>query len=139
MSSTLPVLDEEVAMAQVCGERDFLLELLNDLLGEEEKMMGDLRKALEENDISNYWKHAHGIKGAAANLGCAALSESAKTAEMTGRSLEKAQQEGVTEIKCPLEKGPVVSAESLKESLPQLVENLHEEFRRLEAHVASMQ
>lgn len=45
-----PIMDEEMAMSQVCGEREFLLELIGDFLTEKQAWLASNPQTLEVYD-----------------------------------------------------------------------------------------
>jgi HPt (histidine-containing phosphotransfer) domain-containing protein len=79
------ILREDEALERLGGDRDFLLELLGDLVEVAGSEISQLREALESGDEQVAIRSAHSIKGAAANLSAVRLSGRAREVEMTCR------------------------------------------------------
>ena len=62
-------------MNQVGGDRDFLDEVIQDLLNEADSAQNDIAEGINEKDFSKVMKAAHRIKGSASYLCCEALRE----------------------------------------------------------------
>jgi signal transduction histidine kinase/CheY-like chemotaxis protein len=60
------------------------------------RIIGEIKKSLETDDIPQYVTQVHGLKGAAANIGAVGLSESAKSLEAAGRRNDRAFIDGNT-------------------------------------------
>jgi HPt (histidine-containing phosphotransfer) domain-containing protein len=60
----------EEAMNQVGGDRDFLEEVLQDLMNEAETARAEIAQGIKDNDFSLISKAAHRIKGSASYLCC---------------------------------------------------------------------
>lgn len=85
MSGNGDVLREDEALERLGGDRDFLVELLGDLLEVAGSEISQLREALESEDEQVSIRSAHSIKGAAANLSAVRLSGIAREIEITCR------------------------------------------------------
>jgi HPt (histidine-containing phosphotransfer) domain-containing protein len=55
--------------AQIEGEPDFVVELINLYLNEVPRLLGAIRKALATSDRSTARRAAHSLRGSSANLG----------------------------------------------------------------------
>ena len=64
-----PVLDEELAMTRVGGDRELLKELAQLFAVEYPQMIAELRAAHERGDSQQVERAAHGLKGSIANFG----------------------------------------------------------------------
>jgi HPt (histidine-containing phosphotransfer) domain-containing protein len=74
-SGALKIIDWDEAMVQVGGDRDFLNEVLQDLLAESETAENEIGEAIKTSDFSGVMKAAHRIKGSASYLCCDALKD----------------------------------------------------------------
>ncbi len=79
------VIDWETAIDRLGGDKEFLIELLHELVGQIEQALPDLQKAIEQQDYSEVRSIAHGLKGAAANLGADQISANFYELEMMGK------------------------------------------------------
>jgi HPt (histidine-containing phosphotransfer) domain-containing protein len=90
----LKVIDWEEAMAQVGGDKEFLNEVLQDLLTESKTAEEEIGEAIKISDFSGVMKAAHRIKGSASYLCCEALRD-------ISLKLQDAGHEGTTSPKDP--------------------------------------
>ncbi|HEX3872098.1 MAG TPA: response regulator, partial [Pirellulales bacterium] len=67
--SAEPVLDEEVALSRVDGDRELLNELVGIFLRESAQWIAEARQAIETSDLARLHRAAHTVRGAAGNLG----------------------------------------------------------------------
>jgi HPt (histidine-containing phosphotransfer) domain-containing protein len=95
------LLDLETALERLGGDKEFLIELLQELLQQVEEELPKLKKAIEEQNYDEVRSRAHGLKGAAANLGADKAMEVFLKLEMMGKeqnlngaseALQEAQQ-----------------------------------------------
>ena len=83
---SVPGMDRETAMARVGGDADLLKEIAALFLDESEKTIAEIRTAIAAGDASSIEHAAHGLKGAVANFGAAAVVEAAQRLEHLGRA-----------------------------------------------------
>ncbi len=79
------LLDLETALERLGGDKEFLIELLQELLQQVEEELPKLKKAIEEQNYDEVRSMAHGLKGAAANLGADKAMEVFLKLEMMGK------------------------------------------------------
>ncbi|XXQ32211.1 Vacuolar protein 8 [Plasmodiophora brassicae] len=79
-----PVIDLEMALRQVSDDKEFLMELLNDMVAGKDKLFESMNEAIRCNDPKQFRVAGHTIKGAALNLGLKALGAQAKCIELFG-------------------------------------------------------
>ncbi len=79
------LLDLETALERLGGDKEFLIELLQELLQQVEEELPKLKKAIEEQNYDEVRSMAHGLKGAAANLGADKAMEVFFKLEMMGK------------------------------------------------------
>ena len=65
---TEPLIDYNEALERLGGDRDFLNELLYELVEQVEQNLNFLKTAIKENDFQNIKTLSHSLKGASANL-----------------------------------------------------------------------
>jgi HPt (histidine-containing phosphotransfer) domain-containing protein len=75
------VIDIEDAKKRVDGDTDILVELFGIFLDELPRMMADIRRAVAGRDAEALEHSAHSLKGSAANLSAAPVSEAARVLE----------------------------------------------------------
>jgi HPt (histidine-containing phosphotransfer) domain-containing protein len=93
-----PIINWEAATEQCGGDEEFLIELLGDLWQEISEQMAQLQQliAVPEPNFRRLSQLSHAIKGAAANLMCNQLRESALKMEVMANQMhEKATSGGV--------------------------------------------
>mmetsp|Transcript_19512 Transcript_19512/g.28058 ORF Transcript_19512/g.28058 Transcript_19512/m.28058 type:complete len:129 (+) Transcript_19512:49-435(+) len=78
------VLDWPEAMNQVGGDKEFLSEVLQDLLDEAKTAEEDIAKGIQAQNHDQIMKAAHRIKGSATYLGCEALRISSYNIQQLG-------------------------------------------------------
>ncbi len=83
------IIDWQTALESVSDDKEFLAEVLCDLMAEAEASKTEIAAAIESMDFEAVMKSAHRIKGSASYLACNALKESAL-------KLQKMGQEGKT-------------------------------------------
>ncbi|MBW2609114.1 MAG: response regulator [Deltaproteobacteria bacterium] len=105
-----PPMNFEMMLEEFRGDKETLVEILEDFLEDVRGQLGNMRQALADKDAEAIRKQAHAIKGGAANMSAEALSG-------TAHELEKVGKAGA------LENGTKV------------FERLEKEFHRLEAFV----
>jgi len=79
-------MDWEQAVGEFDGDAEFLKQLVGEFLAVAAGQVMEMRRALEERDCERIWREAHSIKGGAANLTAAPLSEVAYALEKAGRA-----------------------------------------------------
>ena len=80
------VINWEEAMNQVGGDREFLDEVLQDLLAEAGTAEDEISSAIRNRDFSQIMKAAHRIKGSASYLCCEALKEASFKLQEAGHA-----------------------------------------------------
>jgi HPt (histidine-containing phosphotransfer) domain-containing protein len=90
----MPVIDPEKSLEQ-CMEWEFVVELLNDILADEENIISQLNQAIQDNSNEHFHKAAHALKGAALNLHLPGLVDISRKTELLGKQLEDALKSGV--------------------------------------------
>ena len=90
----LKIIDWDEAMVQVGGDREFLNEVLQDLLAESRTAEEEIGEAIKTLDFSGVMKAAHRIKGSASYLCCEALRD-------ISLKLQDAGHDGTTSPKDP--------------------------------------
>ncbi len=80
------VIDWETAIERLGGDKDFLIELLNELIEQMDQSLPELKQAIEQNDYDNVRSIAHGLKGAAANLGADQIANAFYEMETMGKN-----------------------------------------------------
>ena len=79
------LLDLETALERLGGDKEFLIELLEELVQQIDQTLPDLKKAIEEKNYDEVRSMAHGMKGAAANLGADKAMDIFLKLEMMGK------------------------------------------------------
>ncbi len=79
------LLDLETALERLGGDKEFLIELLDELVQQIEQTLPDLKAAIEAENYDEVRSIAHGMKGAAANLGADKAMENFLKLEMMGK------------------------------------------------------
>lgn len=82
------IIDWAEAMNQVGGDRDFLDEVLRDLLNESDEAEREMETAIKAEDYGTVRRAAHRIKGSAAYLCCNALRDVSMTLQDLGHEGE---------------------------------------------------
>lgn len=77
MQRDAAALNWDKGLEQSCGDRDFLIELVNLLLEDLEQRIPQLQQAVVAKNARRVRELAHAVKGAARNLGAEALGEAA--------------------------------------------------------------
>lgn len=73
MPGDIKIIDWDAAFEQCGGDRDFLLEILGDLLKEAEAATNEIADGIENGNFGDVRKSAHRIKGSASYLHADAL------------------------------------------------------------------
>jgi HPt (histidine-containing phosphotransfer) domain-containing protein len=81
-----PVLDCELALSRVCGDKDLLLELGILLRAESAKLLAAIRQAAERKDFDALQRAAHSLKGSVATFAAEDAFDSAFKLERLARS-----------------------------------------------------
>ncbi|MHB2156434.1 Hpt domain-containing protein [Calditrichota bacterium GD2] len=79
------IIDWETAIERLGGDKEFLVELLNELVDQIEQSLPELKTAIEQNAFEEVRSVAHGLKGAAANLGADKISAKFYELEVMGK------------------------------------------------------
>mmetsp|Transcript_33385 Transcript_33385/g.34011 ORF Transcript_33385/g.34011 Transcript_33385/m.34011 type:complete len:211 (-) Transcript_33385:257-889(-) len=77
------------ALNQVGDDREFLNEVLSDLLDEAKTAEDDIGKAVRDRDFGGVMRAAHRIKGSASYLSCTPLKDIAFTLQQSGHDGEE--------------------------------------------------
>lgn len=80
--------DLEVALERIGGDREFLFELLHELMGQMEENTESLEAAVKNGDFYNLKAIAHGLKGVASNLGADRVADYFNALEKKGTNQE---------------------------------------------------
>ncbi|MEJ2544382.1 MAG: Hpt domain-containing protein [Calditrichaceae bacterium] len=80
------IIDLEVALERLGGDKEFLLELFDELNDQMDPTISDLKTAIETADYDQLRSVAHGMKGASSNLGADKISSYFKELEEMGRN-----------------------------------------------------
>ncbi len=80
------IFDAQKALDEFEGDDEFLREVLDEFFEILVTQLTEIKTALEENDTSTIARHAHAIKGGAANLTADRLSQIAHDLELMGKS-----------------------------------------------------
>ncbi len=78
------LIDIEVALDRLGGDREFLLELLDEMNNQMEPTMAAIEAALASSDYEQLRSVAHGMRGASSNLGADRISNYFKQLEQMG-------------------------------------------------------
>ncbi len=89
------IIDWAEAMNQVGGDRDFLDEVLRDLLTESDEAEAEMESAIKADDFACIKRAAHRIKGSAAYLCCNALRDVSLTLQDLGHEGEVKPSDGL--------------------------------------------
>jgi len=81
-----PPMNTESVLDEYDGDREFMMEVLNDFLKQVEKQVGIIREAITEQDSEQVRKEAHAIKGGSGLLTANDLSGVALELENIGKS-----------------------------------------------------
>ncbi len=75
MTTELKIVDWDEALNQVGGDKEFLHEILNDLVTEIDTAQKDIGEGITNKNFDTIMKAAHRIKGSASYLCCERLRE----------------------------------------------------------------
>jgi HPt (histidine-containing phosphotransfer) domain-containing protein len=78
-------MDFKLMMEEFQGDKESLLDILNDFLNDVKTQMGRIHQAISDGDADFIRKEAHAIKGGAANMNAIPLSNAAYQMEMMGK------------------------------------------------------
>ena len=87
-SEDLSPMNFDAMMNEFNGDKEFLVEILGDFIGEVRVQVANIRKALSQGDAEVVRNESHAIKGGAANMSADNLSRTAYEMERIGRSNE---------------------------------------------------
>jgi HPt (histidine-containing phosphotransfer) domain-containing protein len=80
------LIDLDVAVERLGGDREFLFELLNEMVGQLDETIENLETAISASEYTDVRSIAHGMKGAASNLGADRITDYFKELEDKGAS-----------------------------------------------------
>jgi len=75
----------EMAMERLGGDKEFLLELLEELIQQVREILPRIKEAVESENYTELRSLAHALKGAAANLNVDRMTSALKRLEDMGR------------------------------------------------------
>ena len=78
------IIDLEVALERLGGDKEFLLELFDELNDQMGPTINDIESAIDSADYDQLRSVAHGMKGASSNLGADRISVYFKQLEQMG-------------------------------------------------------
>ena len=78
------LIDIEVALDRLGGDKEFLLELLDEMNNQMEPTLNTIEAAIASSDYEQLKSVAHGMKGASSNLGADRISVYFKKLEQMG-------------------------------------------------------
>lgn len=81
----LKIIDWDEALNQVCGDEEFLDEVLTDLLEEAQTAKDDIGASIENKDFESTFKAAHRIKGSASYLYCDKMRQLSLDMQLAGQ------------------------------------------------------
>ena len=93
-----PVLDREALMERVDGDEEMYAEVMDTFLEDAPRQIGRLEAAVDAGDPALVARHAHALKGSAANVGAIALQQAAIAAERAGESRDLDQAARVVQL-----------------------------------------
>jgi len=82
---TESIFDENFLLERIGGNRDFYEEILRSFIEDTERLLSELKGYLESGEREKAERHAHSIKGAAANIGATPLSRASLRVEKAAR------------------------------------------------------
>jgi len=107
------LLDLETALERLGGDKEFLVELLEELVQQIDQSLPELKAAVEAQNFDEVRSLAHGMKGAAANLGADQATEIFLQLEMMGKNHDLS---GAAEA--------LATAQKLNEALKERIKSL---------------
>lgn len=69
------MIDYESAMERLGNDHEFFIELLQELVGQVDSNISQMRAAIQEKRLDDLSRQAHGLKGASANLSVIGLTK----------------------------------------------------------------
>jgi len=91
------LIDLEIALDRLDGDKEFLVELLNEMNDQMGPTLVDIEQAVALNDYDQLRAVAHGMKGASSNLGVDRIAAYFKKLEEMGVARSAAGAERVIE------------------------------------------
>jgi len=79
------IFDRRVLQKRLMGDRDLVKSVEDTFVNDVIQLLAELKKNLEEGNFTGVQRQAHSIKGAAGNVGAAALQNTAQQMEMAVR------------------------------------------------------
>jgi two-component system, sensor histidine kinase and response regulator len=97
MNAQVPenVLDLELALSRVGGDRELLREIAVLFIGECPSAFAEIQEAVARGDATKLENSAHALKGSVANFGAREAVEAAFRLEQMGRTNEMSDAEGM--------------------------------------------
>ncbi len=86
MAGSGSVFDREAMLAELGGDEDLLVELVDTMKSEAPKLLREVQLAVEAADPALVARAAHTLKGAISNFGAQAAAEAAFQLEQMGRA-----------------------------------------------------
>ncbi|MGD0546592.1 MAG: Hpt domain-containing protein, partial [Terracidiphilus sp.] len=80
------VFNRKVFLERMMGDEEFAHDVAAGFLEELPTMLGALKEQINRRDCESIWKHAHKLKGSAANVGGEALRDLALEVEQAGKA-----------------------------------------------------
>jgi HPt (histidine-containing phosphotransfer) domain-containing protein len=81
----LPALDVAAALPFFDDDQSLFMQLCREFVETLPQRMADLQKALAERKVRDFTRHAHSVKGTAANFGAEPISQICQQLEAMGR------------------------------------------------------
>ncbi|HGY57199.1 MAG TPA: Hpt domain-containing protein [Caldithrix abyssi] len=78
------LIDFEMAMERLGGDKEFLVELLEELIQQVDESLPDIKQAVQTKSFTELRSLAHGLKGASANLNADRMASALKQLENMG-------------------------------------------------------
>ncbi len=79
------LLDFEMAMERLGGDKEFLVELLGELIQQVDESLPEIKQAVQTKKFAELRSLAHGLKGASANLNADRMAAALKRLEDMGQ------------------------------------------------------
>ena len=78
------LMDLDVALDRLGGDKEFLLELLEEMNNQMDSTLSGIEEAIETSDFEQMRSLAHGMKGASSNLGADRIANFFRKLEQLG-------------------------------------------------------
>jgi len=93
MTEKSKIIDWKEAMETVGNDREFLVEVLEELLKESNAAFENIKVAIKNKDYNTVYKEAHRVKGSASYLFCVSLRDYAMDLQDIGAAANKCPSE----------------------------------------------